>query len=612
MTRGSDPGAASQGAFVQDGTYVSYATEVARMYMDPADNRTAVVAKLEGVVQPAVFQAWSRLIRALSPELILDVGSNYGEMVLPLLLGPNAAVHAFEPNPTVAEHLRRSVATHVQRDAFTVHAVAVSDQVGERPFNIDRKWSGTSSLDYRREDSPFKGDGAQHFDTVVVPVTSIDAFVGTRAVALSPDATVALKVDVEGHEPQVFAGARELLQRRRFFAIFEFSRGQLELSGFDAGSFGRDLAQLGRLHAVDRNGNLTPIGSVDEIDSALTDLVVSNIDGIGEVVRATTGIAVPSDRAPAPSGTARRPRVTKRGVVIGNCQAKPLAFALNYFSLDVEFEHFQVHSLPPHKAEDHIARRIAEFADVDLVLAFNLSDKYYGLATDRIAATFAGRPVLSINNLFFAGYHPDIVVLGEVGMRLDGALDQYHSLLALYAYLEEMTVEETVLLYRDEIYEALGYYGEWDRSAQRMLATDKTVDLPFAARYVDLLPQLLGMYVLNHPSPRIFVEWARSIVGALGDRGLMAPREWDPDISVFPSDFSATAIFPVYPELKAHHDLPVQASYVFKAKGYDASSFLSLEQFIAAEHEVFDRAGRDALRGSRQWQSAAPRFDALR
>jgi hypothetical protein len=301
----------------------------------------------------------------------------------------------------------------------------------------------------------------------------------------------------------------------------------------------------------------------------------------------------------------------KKAVVIGNCQVKSLALTLNYFSEDVEFDHFQVHSIAPGKAHGFIEKRIAEFADVDLVLTFNLSDKYYGLAADKIGETFADRPVLRINNLFFAGYHPDIIVLGEVGMRLDGALDQYHSQIALYAFLEGMSVDDAVALYRDDTYETLGFYSDWKRSARRMEVTDADVDLRFGQRYVEMLSTGLSMYVLNHPAPRVFYAWSETILADLEARGLATAREWKPDPSAIPNLFSETSMFPVYPEIASHHGLPFPGSYVFKGRGYGGSSFHSLPQFLEREFELFAGADRDALRTSRQWGAASRRFAQL-
>lgn len=300
----------------------------------------------------------------------------------------------------------------------------------------------------------------------------------------------------------------------------------------------------------------------------------------------------------------------KKAVVIGNCQVKSLAHTLNFFSQDVEFDHFQIHSLPPGKAKAHIETRTAKFvAEVDLVLTFNLSDKYFGLSVDRVRETFAGKPVLSISNLFFAGYHPDIIVLGDVGQRMDGALEQYHSRVALYGYMNNMSVEETVNLFNDDTFRRFDYYSDWRASINRFVASEARVDLPFTAPYVDLLARRIGMYVVNHPTPIVFLEWAKTLIQQLSARGLVQSRDWNPEECALPHYFSDTSIFPVYPEIAAHHDLPFQGNYIFKRKGFGAASFLSLREFVQAEFEVFERSGRAAIETSRQWLASVRRME---
>ncbi len=302
----------------------------------------------------------------------------------------------------------------------------------------------------------------------------------------------------------------------------------------------------------------------------------------------------------------------RKAYVVGNCQVKSLAFALNYVSQDVEFEHVQVHSLHPSKAEAHIATRIAEIrADGDLVLAFRLSDKFFGLAADEIAGTFDGQQVLTISNLYFGGYHPDIVVLGTAHKRVEGPLDQYRSRIALYGYMHDMSVDETIGLYNADTYEALGYFREWDNSLARLATSDEAVDVKFVQQYATLLRSHLSMYMPNHPTPVVFGRWAQTIVADLAERGLASPRDWTPQDSLLPALFTDTSVFPVYPEIATHHGMAFPGSYIFKAPGYTNASFLTLESYLRREFQAFEEAGRAAIEESSQWAAVERRCAAL-
>jgi hypothetical protein len=299
----------------------------------------------------------------------------------------------------------------------------------------------------------------------------------------------------------------------------------------------------------------------------------------------------------------------KKAYVIGNCQVKTLAYALNYYSADVEFDHVQVHSLHPTKAEAHINKRIDEIrVDADFILAFNLSDKFFGLAKEQIGSTFAGRPIVTISNLFFGGYHPDIVVLGLPHKRIDGPLDQYRSRIGLYGFMNGKSVRETMTLFREDVYEKLGYFNEWRQSLGRLLKADEDVEIKFAGVFGELLRQRLSMYVLNHPTPVVFSTWARAITTALAERGLSTVRDWQPDEALFPALFTDTAVFPVYPEIAKRHELAFPGSYIFKGKAYQTDSFMDLEQYLTAEFGALEEAGRDEIRASAQWAVVDRRF----
>jgi FkbM family methyltransferase len=127
-------------------------------------------------------------------RVFVDVGANEGQTALRLLARyPGAEVHSFEPVPETFERMRRRLAGTGVR--------AVQSAVGDRV--------GRATL--------FLGDGSEHsgFDAggeeVEVDVTTLDEY-AARALRAPIDL---LKVDVEGHEAAVLAGASGLLEAGR-------------------------------------------------------------------------------------------------------------------------------------------------------------------------------------------------------------------------------------------------------------------------------------------------------------------------------------------------------------------------------------------------------------
>lgn len=138
-----------------------------------------------------------------SADQFIDAGANIGIYSLRLAAAhPALDVVSFEPHP----RLYALLAANIRANGFTqvtAEPIALSDGEGVRPFYLNRS---DMSASLERE-----FDGNQT-GAVGVEVSSLDAYLRRRPVR---GARLAIKVDVEGHEPAFFAGAEETLQRFR-------------------------------------------------------------------------------------------------------------------------------------------------------------------------------------------------------------------------------------------------------------------------------------------------------------------------------------------------------------------------------------------------------------
>jgi FkbM family methyltransferase len=130
-------------------------------------------------------------------DIVCDVGAHMGYFtaIASLQAGPTGRVHAFEPRPLNFSMLQG----HIRANALD-NVVAVQAAVGERPGEgrFDRQTgTGTGHLSQR-------GD-------LVVRVVSLDDLYSSGAL---PRIDV-LKVDVEGGETAVLAGAMRVLEELR-------------------------------------------------------------------------------------------------------------------------------------------------------------------------------------------------------------------------------------------------------------------------------------------------------------------------------------------------------------------------------------------------------------
>jgi hypothetical protein len=292
----------------------------------------------------------------------------------------------------------------------------------------------------------------------------------------------------------------------------------------------------------------------------------------------------------------------KKALVIGNCQVKSLAETLNLFVEDVDFSHLQVHSIAPDKIEAYLDTQADKARTIyDFILSFELSGKFFAMSKENIRTTFLGKDVLFISNIWFDGYFPDIVTLGDAHGRLDGPLAQYRSRIAMFGFMSGWSLERTVRAFSPETYEAAGYFSNWTGSVSRLAGSDETVDIRFNDTLANLVRDRLCMYVLNHPTPMVFHRWAMQISDGLERLAIAKGRRWTPAEALVPAYFTGTSTFPVYPELAERFGLGFGGSYYFRAPGTSSDSVLTLPEFVEREFASFAEQGRERLAAEARW-----------
>jgi FkbM family methyltransferase len=165
------------------------------------------------------------LVGLLRPgDVFVDVGAHVGYYTLlaRALVGPGGRVFAFEPNP---ETFRMLVANIAGNGYGNVHAfncaLGARNDVATLYINDDNE--GETALWNVTADRRFVKSRAAH-RTVQVAVTTLDEIARDGALR----GARAVKIDAEGWELQVLAGAAEVLERDRpRHVVCEINRGAL-------------------------------------------------------------------------------------------------------------------------------------------------------------------------------------------------------------------------------------------------------------------------------------------------------------------------------------------------------------------------------------------------
>lgn len=155
------------------------------------------------------------LVQVLEPDsCCVDVGAHAGAVLEDVVrLSPRGCHVAYEPLPELAARLRERFPT------VDVRAAALSDHVGEASFVHVRtrpSWSG-----FRERRYP----GRERLERITVPVEALDEALPESFVPAF------IKIDVEGAEREVLAGAAGTLARHRPVVVFEHGLGSADHYG---------------------------------------------------------------------------------------------------------------------------------------------------------------------------------------------------------------------------------------------------------------------------------------------------------------------------------------------------------------------------------------------
>lgn len=181
----------------------------------------------------------------------VDVGSHIGTYVVsmaPIVRNAGGRIFSIEPIPSNLERQVINVRNNGCEDIVEYATVVLGSTTGSVSMNGEFDSSSVNAV--------VSAGGSHSFE-----MTTLDQLAETRGWSRIG----AVKIDVEGYEPEVLRGGIKLLARDRPVILAEFNRERMTMNGFDIGESWRMLKELGyrgyaligsRLHELSEPGDL--------------------------------------------------------------------------------------------------------------------------------------------------------------------------------------------------------------------------------------------------------------------------------------------------------------------------------------------------------------------
>lgn len=200
--------------------------------------------------------------------------------------------------------------------------------------------------------------------------------------------------------------------------------------------------------------------------------------------------------------------------------------------------------------------------------------------------------IVQVPLLVFPAFHPDMVYVGDLaGSSKRGyvrtALGDSNSALALYGYLSDLSLDETLRLFDGEIYAGLGYTGLWDQAVEGLLSLGRDAAYDLSEDVLRWSRRGAFMHSVNHPKMFVACDLARGLLRKAG-----IPFD-DLDLDSYVADeLLLQGSWPIYPEIGERFGIP--GGYAFVGPG-PRPAVLDLRSFVETSFAAYARHRRAEL-----------------
>jgi FkbM family methyltransferase len=256
--------AASQAVYLGDHTVLSRVIGRYKMFLDTRDEGFGAHVMLDGYWEMWLTQFIARLV---APGMhVADVGANFGyySLLMADLVGAAGRLLAVEPNPPVANALRRTLNLNGFGSRSSVVAAAAGSGEGEGRLMVPAGEPKNAALVNRATSND---DSA----LVAVPIHSLDMLLRDF-----PRVDF-LKIDAEGAEEDIILGMGQVIERWRPRIVLEFNPGRCR---DPQGLLGRLRGFYPVLKCLDYYAQVAPISDQELLDPTNREDRLLYLDGV--------------------------------------------------------------------------------------------------------------------------------------------------------------------------------------------------------------------------------------------------------------------------------------------------------------------------------------------
>ncbi|SDX41565.1 methyltransferase, FkbM family [Ruegeria halocynthiae] len=167
------------------------------IHLHPYDNFTEFVIWRKGQSPEELELNWLKETFEGKTLKVLDIGANFGlySLVFASFLSPESRIHAFEPNPTLCERLRKNCALN-DFDNVVLNSFAISGETAKATLSIELRGDVATNLgEAQLTRDPARMD-REKFESIQVQTRTLWELSELHGADFA-------KLDVEGHEANI-------------------------------------------------------------------------------------------------------------------------------------------------------------------------------------------------------------------------------------------------------------------------------------------------------------------------------------------------------------------------------------------------------------------------